>query len=220
MFIRARPYAIIKIVIILFSLRLILAAKAFLFSKEEPGVVVSLKQSKTKKRAKLPAFLHHPTISAQNLAVFALASCFGLDVYKRQNLSHANRRDNGVVAEFLPAVNVGHVYLNTGQPYRRDGVPQGIAVMGQSPCVNNHCAGCLPGFVELVDQHPLVVGLKNFTFIPFLLRCPADFLIDGFSRFGAVNALFPQAGQIQVRPQQDQKDVYKRQLLCAPCRKR
>ena len=62
--------------------------------------------------------------------------------------------------EFLPGVDVAHVDFHKGDGHRGDGVPQGIAVMGQGPCVEDDALIAFPGLVDLINEAPSQLDWK------------------------------------------------------------
>ena len=88
---------------------------------------------------------------------------------KAADLSLAHGSNHGGVAKFLSLMNVGQMHLHRRQADRRNGVPDGIAVMGVGSGINHDSVLGAVGLMDPVDQRSLMVGLKNFKLNPQLL---------------------------------------------------
>src|SRR5699024_4303618 len=88
------------------------------------------------------------------------------------------------------------------------GIPQGVAVVRQSTCIEHHTVIALSGFVDFINESSFPVGLENIALIAQLFRLFADLPLDTLRRFLAVNAFFPDSHHVQVGSQQDQHSLF------------
>ncbi len=96
------------------------------------------------------------------------------------------------------------MHLDAGLLHRRDGIADGIAVVGVGACIEQDAVIIGQRAVQQVDQLPFVVGLKDVARNAQLLSQLPDALIDLLQRLFAVGARLADAGEIDVRSMQDQ----------------
>ncbi len=104
-----------------------------------------------------------------------------------------------MVAERLARVDVAHVHLDGGQIHRRDGVAQGVGVVGQRAGVDQDAVGPIARGVDRVNQRALVVRLEDTQLDPRLIRRRLQHRVDLVQRRAAIDARLARAEQVQVR---------------------
>ena len=117
---------------------------------------------------------------------------------KAADLSHADGRDERLVAKRLAGVDVREVHLHRGEPHTDDRVPQCDTGVGVGPRVDEDAVGPSPGLVQRVYEHTLVVGLHDAQLHTALARSLAQRRVDLVQRHAAVGLRLPPPQQVEV----------------------
>src|SRR5262249_27627150 len=113
-------------------------------------------------------------------------------------------RQHADATERLARVNVRQVHFISADLHRLDGVAQRVRVVRQSAGVEDQPLHPAPLGVELVDQRPLVIALKNSKLEPQLARPGAQPRVELGELRRAVDLRLALAQKVQVGPVQDE----------------
>lgn len=101
------------------------------------------------------------------------------------------------MAEFFPFVDVGDVNLDFGDFYGCQGVPEGVAVVGEGAGVDDDSFGVVVvGFLDFVDEGAFVVALEYVQMVAFFLGFLLQKGGEGFIILGSVDSFFADSQEV------------------------
>ena len=103
-----------------------------------------------------------------------------------------------MIPEFFSGMNVADVHFNAWNPNIMNGIPDGIAVVRIRTSIDDDCIKHQPCTVQLINNGALMIGLKDFTFHPQLLRMIHEHLIQFRKTGTAIYTRFPFSQQVQI----------------------
>ena len=117
------------------------------------------------------------------------------------DLPVADRRRHGDPAEFFPRCDVRNMDLHLRHSNAGKGVPDGIAVVGESAGIDHDPFRFIKiRLLDPVDDSALVVALKDCDIAARLIRLFLYHIQKILIILRSVNAFFPDPKEINVRP--------------------